>query len=307
MKKILCVLLIIFLQFSLVSCEKTSKSVENNEKLFANYSSNSDELNIHKATTKVYFAENRYVSFDISEDFIVHFENDDIVFFDDGTAMAKLYSMVNITPSNNEFIKIFNGNFVNPKTNLVLSKIDTGSKKLKIKDINLENFKIVNGMRITPIYEEYSNIGVAVYFHNIEEDDENEEENIDENVDDENSQEIEPETPIIKIENTTNNISSKTGTIFFTFLKEFESVENISKSNFYTNIVFDFSTNLDENNILNLQLNMDIFLTNEPMVFTIIKAFDDEFYYIEMNNENNLFVLNNHNNPVLINFSLSGK
>lgn len=286
MKKIICFIFIIFLQFSLTSCAKSANIDENLENLFINYKSNIENLEVHKAETKVYFAENKYVSFDISTDFIVEFNNDDIVLFDDNTAMARLYSNINITPSNKDLFKNYNGIYINPKTNKLLRKIYTGTKTLKLEETDIENFRIVNAMQITPIYENYENIGIAVYFPN--------------------NQEEEINYTDIKITNSTNSISSTTGTIFYTFLKDGADLSNITKTSFNKNIMFNIEYSTSENNINNIFIEMDmLFENNNFIVFNIIKSGEKDFYYLEMTvDDNNYYIIDNFNNPNLINFVL---
>ena len=260
MKKIISLILIVFLQFSLVSCKNSANNDENIEKLFENYSNYENNIEIHKTETKVYFAENRYVSFKISNDFNVNFENENIVLFDDGTAMAKLYSQVNITPSNANFYKNYSGIFVNPKANTIIRKISTGTKTLKLEETNLENFSIVNAMQITPIFETYQNVGIAIYFPNNQEDEIN--------------------FSNFKITNNDIGISSSTGTIFYTYLKDNYDLSNLSKTDFNTSIQFEFELS-NSNNLNTISIDMDILLEHKFIIFNIIKVGND-FYYLQM-------------------------
>ena len=283
MKKIICFIMIIFLQFSLVSCEKSAQNDENVKNLFSNYNEQIEETEIHKSETQIYYKENKYVSFEITNDFSVNFNNDDIVFFDDGTAMAKLYSYITIKPADTNFHKNYDGIYINAQNNKILREINTGSKTLSLEEINLESFKIVNAMKITPLFESYKNIGVAIYFPNNQEDEINYDE--------------------IKIRNSDGVFTSNTGTIYYTCLKDIYNLNGLSKNDFNTSIQFEFQ--LDTiNNLNTISIDMDINFENKFITLNIIKVGENDFYYLPMQENNMQFSINNGDNINLINFIL---
>ena len=241
---------IITIIFLLSSC--SSSNTDSQSKIYNEYFSNykkqdntSSFIEIKSSDTKLYYAENKYVSFSASSDFIVTFKENDIVLFDDGTAMAKLYSIVNLSLSNSNFKLIHNNNYVNYKDKKILSKISTGSKSYSLCDIDLSNFKIVNTSLISCSYDSFDFIGNMIYFPN---------------------DKIDLDFNLIDFKLSNSEITSSTGKIFYAYISDNFNFENITNSNIISNIEYTYKINQTLDNTKSLHFEFDCVTENETFL-----------------------------------------
>lgn len=273
MKNLKIIILILFTSFSLIACSPSN----NKDDIYLNYFSNYNSLStnnisstIKSSDTKLYYAENKYVSFSISDDLKVTFNENDIVLFDDGSAMAKLYSIIKIEPADSNFTPIHNGYYIDFSKKKILSKISTGAKTHSLKDIEMDKFKIVNTTLLSCKYENFEIIGNMVYYPN----------NPSENISLNNI-----------IFNTNNEITSSSGTVFYTYLNSSSNYENISKSDFVSNIEFDYNLTTSQNNNICINLSFDSITNNETFyVYSILRDSNNNLYFVNISaNENNIY------------------
>lgn len=263
MKRLSYLVLFLFILINVVACSSPKTNDNNATNSFLNYHTEGN-ISPKDSSTKIYYAENQYVSFSLDSTLSVEFNDNDIVVFNDGTAMAKLYSVIKIYPTSSSYKLINGNNYINFESNVVFTKISTGSKTYSLEDIDLSNFKIVDASLITPVFEEFFVAGGLIYVPEFDKEGN-----------------IKPVT--IKTQN--DNIYSANGTIFYAYFNE-KYTSDKTKNDIKANIELDFST-IETNscNIINLYFDL-LAEIDKYLAFTIIKT-DKSFYFIEMkyNNE----------------------
>ena len=275
MKNLKIIILLFFITFTLTSCKPTNNNT--NEEIYLNYFSNYNSIssenifsNIKSSDTKLYYAENKYVSFSATSDLSISFKDNDIVLFDDGTAMAKLYSTISIVPADLNFSLIHNGYYANFSEKKILSKISTGTKSYTLNNIELSNFKIVNATLLSCIYEDFEIIGNMIYYF------------------DNTDSDILSNDVIFEY---TNEITSPDGRVFYTYLKDNINYNNLTNDSFISNIEFNFTTNTISENITCINFTFNCITNNETFyVYSILKDSKGKFYFVNIDiKENNIY------------------
>lgn len=274
MKKITNIILLIVITIFATACSPKSESIDIINTNFSNYHCSTSLIskqNIKLVDTKIYYAENRYVTFSIEPELSVNYNDNDIVLFEDGTAMVKLYSTINIYPTNSDFKLIYNNFYVNLKTSEIINKISTGNKTYNLSNIDLENLKIVNATMLSAKYEKFEPIGACVYIFDSETEADNELE----------EKQIDNKNININVKN--NIITSNTGTIYYAYFKDDLGSNNYTPENIDSNIEYNLEVINTQSDKINVKFNFDLLYKPEIyIVYTILKDSSGNFYFMEM-------------------------